>query len=249
MTASEALEQQAPEFHNRIVLSWRPEAQAFFRNRSSTRPVSAGETLYREGECFTHAVFPHAGVISLMSNTQSGRAIEKASIGHEGFVGLALIMGGGPSISNSTMLVPGHVSFLSIEDLDEAMERFFCVRTSMIRYAKCLIYQLMETVACNSLHSAEQRISRWLLHASDRVGGDSFQITHEALSQALGLRRATVSTAYAQLMRSGCISYSRGALTLLDRDALHERACECYRNVCDVFADAEKTPPYELPPL
>ena len=72
-------------------------------------------------------------------------------------------------------MVPGYASWLSLGDLDEAIAGFPCVRNAMLRYAKCLIIQLLESVACNSLHNAEERISRWLLDARDRVVGDSFQ--------------------------------------------------------------------------
>lgn len=196
-----------------------------------TRPFAAGEIIYEDGAPFTHAVFPHEGVLSLMAYMRDGKSVEKASIGLEGFLGYVLIMGGGNAISTSVAQVPGYASWLAIKDLDEALGEFVCVREAMLKYAKALISQTLESVACNSLHSAEQRIARWLLHAHDRVEGDRFMVTQRALSEVLGLRRATVSAICSHIQNEGVLNYSRGALEIIDRPALEHRSCECYERI------------------
>ncbi len=216
---------------NRILTSLRPAAQDFISKRVRTRQFSAGEVIYQVGAPFTHAVFPHEGSLSLMAYMEDGRSVEKASIGLEGFLGFVLINGGGSAISTSIARVPGYASWLSIQDLDEALAEFICVRETMLRYAKALISQTMESVACNSLHSAEQRIARWLLHVHDRVQGDRFLLTQQAMAESLGLRRATVSDVCSQFQRAGLLHYTRGILTIVERAALESKACECYRRV------------------
>lgn len=216
------------EIENRVILFMRPQAQAFLAARMETRPIAAGEVLYEAGAPFTHAIFPHVGVISLMSRMSGGRSVEKASIGREGFVGFPVIMGGKNAVSRTIVQVGGHASWLSIADLDEAMGRFECIRKIMLSYAQSLIVQVMHSVACNSLHSADQRVARWLLHAHDRVSDDNFHITQEAISAALGLRRATVSEVCSDLSRDDIIQYSRGSLMIVDRARLEHRTCECY---------------------
>ncbi|MHB1104466.1 MAG: Crp/Fnr family transcriptional regulator [Devosia sp.] len=101
----------------------------------------------------------------------------------------------------------------------------------MLRYGAALITQLMESVACNKLHSAEQRVARWLLQTQDRVAGGSFQLTQQTLSEVLGVRRATVSDVWSEFQESGILDYSRGTVTVADRRALEGRACECYARV------------------
>lgn len=216
------------EIRNRVLLSLRPAAREFLSSRLITSQTFAGQILYEDGAAFTHAVFPHSGVLSLMAQMEDGRSVEKTSIGPEGFLGFVLIMGGSKAISTSTVLVPGHASWLAISDLHEALAEFECVRQTMLRYSASLITQLMESVACNSLHSAERRVSRWLLQAQDRVAGESFQLTQQALSEVLGLRRATVSNVWSGLQEAGILDYSRGTVTVVDRSALEGRACECY---------------------
>lgn len=219
------------EIRNRILKSLRPAAQQFIAERVITRRVFAGEVINEDNQPFTHAVFPHEGVISLMARMSDGKSVEKTSIGLEGFLGFVHIMGGGEAVSRSVVQVPGYASWLSIAHLDEALEEFTCVRETMLRYAKSLIVQLMETVACNSLHSAEQRIVQWLLLAHDRVDGDLFSITQQAVADVLGLRRATVSEVCSQLMAAGLLNYARGEIEVRQREGLESRACECYGRI------------------
>jgi DNA-binding GntR family transcriptional regulator len=74
----------------------------------------------------------------------------------------------------------------------------------------------------------EERCARWLLATHDRVGGDSFMLTHEFLAAMLGVRRASVTVAAGMLQQAGLIRYSRGRVTIVDRDRLEEASCECY---------------------
>ncbi|WP_291009099.1 Crp/Fnr family transcriptional regulator [Hoeflea sp.] len=216
---------------NKVIQSVRPDAVRFLESRSIVRRLSQGQLVYAEAELFTHAIFPHEGVISLMAQMQDGRSVEKVSVGNEGFIGISFILGGGKAISASVVQVPGYASWISIEDLDQAIAEYPCVRDAMMEYAKSLTLQLMESVACNSLHRAEQRVSRWLLNAHDRVQSDTFQLTQEAISKVLGLRRATVSSICTALKDQGAITYSRGSLTITDRKLLESNACECYERI------------------
>jgi CRP-like cAMP-binding protein len=216
---------------NRILDSIRPQAQEFFRTHADVRPMNTGDVIFEDGAPVTHVVFPHEGVVSISAEMSNGRSVEKSSIGPEGFLGFSLIMGGGSSLGRSVVQVPGQASWVTIADLDVALEEFQCVREIMLRYAKSHTVQLMESVACNSLHTAEQRVARWLLHAHDRVEGDTYSVTQEAIAMLLALRRATVNAICTDLMNAGAISYHRGSLRVTNRAVLHERACECYERI------------------
>jgi DNA-binding FadR family transcriptional regulator len=55
-----------------------------------------------------------------------------------------------------------------------------------------------------------------------------FLLTHEFLGMMLGVRRTTVTDVMGALQKAGLIRYRRGHVTMLDQQALRERACECY---------------------
>jgi CRP-like cAMP-binding protein len=96
------------------------------------------------------------------------------------------------------------------------------------RYTQAMMTFIGQNVACNRLHSADERTARWLAHTHDRVNADSFPITQEFLALMLGVRRATVSVSARILQRAGLIRYSRGRMTIVDREGLHAAACDCY---------------------
>lgn len=227
--------------NNCVIQALRPDAIRFLEERAIVRRLSQGQTLHREGDPLTHAIFPHEGVVSMMAKMQDERSVEKVSVGNEGFIGICCILGGGDTIGTAVVQVQGYASWISIEDLDEAYAQYPCVRAAMLQYAKSLIVQLMESVACNSLHRAEQRVSRWLLSAHDRVNSDTFPLTQAAISQVLGLRRATVSSACRTLMNEGAIKYSRGAVTITDRSVLEGNTCECYGRIQMAFRKISAT--------
>jgi Crp-like helix-turn-helix domain len=69
----------------------------------------------------------------------------------------------------------------------------------------------------------------------DRADGDELPLTQEFLSVMLGVRRAGVTVAAHTLQEAGLIRYRRGLITILDRPALEDAACECYGIVRQQF--------------
>jgi CRP-like cAMP-binding protein len=115
------------------------------------------------------------------------------------------------------------------------------------RYTQALFSQIAQSSACNRLHTIEQRCARWLLQTHDRVDSDRFPLTQEFLAQMLGVQRSSVNGAAGALQDQGVIRYSRGIITILDRDGLENVACECYRVVADEFARLIPQPPSRRP--
>ena len=100
-----------------------------------------------------------------------------------------------------------------------------------LRYTEALLFQVMQSGACNQLHSLPERCARWLLMTHDRVGADSFILTQSYLAIMLAVRRASVSGVAAALQRNGLINYRRGRITILDRGGLESASCECYGRI------------------
>jgi CRP-like cAMP-binding protein len=115
-----------------------------------------------------------------------------------------------------------------IDILHVEFERSAQIRNLFVSYSETLLAQIQQTVACNALHTTQQRICRWLLMMHDRADGRYLGYTHEFLADVLGVNRKSVTLAAQALQREGLINYHRGTIQVLDRFGLEKASCECY---------------------
>jgi CRP-like cAMP-binding protein len=115
------------------------------------------------------------------------------------------------------------------------MERRGALYQLVRRYSQALLVLMTRSVACNALHEVNARCARWLLMTHDRVASDEIVLTHEYLSNMLGVRRPTVTLVLKALQRKGAIRSSRGRIAVLKRETLERLSCECYPVVRQAF--------------
>jgi CRP-like cAMP-binding protein len=115
-----------------------------------------------------------------------------------------------------------------VDAFTRALHEYPELRDMVERYTVAMMNQIMQSTACNHVHTVQQRMCRWLLMTHDRVGEDEFKLTQEFLAQMLGVRRPSVTVAAGKLQKAALISYQRGRIRVLDRAGLEARACECY---------------------
>ena len=115
-------------------------------------------------------------------------------------------------------------------DLKACLNSHGLYNSFLLSYAHTLLAQSSQSAVCNSFHTAEQRLARWLLMARDRVNEDILRFTQEMLSHMLGVPRNSVRAARA-LQNQGLIQYRRGEIRILERQKLEGAACECYHIV------------------
>lgn len=180
--------------------------------------------------------FVEDGLVSILGVMSDGSAVETATVGHEGMVGLPVFLGAASMAAQAFAQVPGRAYRLSASALREEIGRGGALAALLGRYTQALFTLVAQSSACNRLHPVEQRCARWLLMTHDRVGRDTFELTHLFLSQMLGVRRATVTEAAGELQRRGLIDYTRGRITVVDRPGLERAACECYGVISAEFA-------------
>ncbi len=152
-------------------------------------------------------------------------------VGKEGVTDVAVVLGDDISCHRGTVQHAGLALKLSAAALSEELiiSRDGGLRSVLLRYIRFALAQATQSAACNRLHSVDQRCARWLLGMRDRVGADTFPMTHEFLAYMLGVRRAGVTVAAQALRQAGLIRYARGRLTILNGEGLEAGACECYR--------------------
>ena len=190
--------------------------------------LERGRLLYDPGDRIDTVYFPLDGVISLMTLMENGAAIESATIGREGALGLMAAVAPRQSLSRAIVQTPARAARISASQLHEAWEKSPRIRDLVDRHNEALFGHAIQSVACNALHSVEARFSRWLLTCHDRISTDTVALTQEFLADMLGVQRTTVTAVARALQEKGVIRYRRGVVDIIDRAGLEALTCECY---------------------
>lgn len=193
------------------------------------------DQIYDIDEPIAAAYFPVSCVLSVVAAVDDNVAVEIATIGWEGMGGLPVFLGSATSPHRCFCQVPGQALRIEADALRAFLADDGPLHDLLHRYTHAMLTFVGQNVACNRLHTAEERTARWLAHTHDRVSTDTFPITQEFLALMLGVRRATVSVNARLLQRAGLIHYSRGRMTVLDTDGLHAAACDCYHLIHRTF--------------
>ena len=234
--------------HNKLLAALPRED--FNRLQPSLTPVpfTFRKFFNKQGEAIHHVVFPSSGVASVVNVMADGRMVETATIGNEGIVGSSVFFGGLTALADSFVQVPGDDCALSMPTV--AFQQELAHRGAFYelvgRYSEALQALIMQSTACNLLHSVEERCARWLLMTHDRVGGDDIRLTHEFLGMMLGVRRPTVSLVLGTLAKAGLIHNATRKIVVVNRQGLEEASCECYDMVRVHFARVLTQRRYEL---
>jgi CRP-like cAMP-binding protein len=187
-----------------------------------------GRVLGEPASKVAHVYFPTTAIVSLLNGTEDGGSTEIAVIGHEGIVGVSLFMGGGSKASRAFVQSAGKGFRLKADLMLQEFNRAGPVLHLLLRYTQALITQMAQTAVCNRHHSVEQQLCRWLLSSLDRLQSNEIVTTQELIANMLGVRREGVTEAAGRLQRCGLIEYHRGHITVIDREGLEQRTCECY---------------------
>lgn len=216
---------------NRILAALPHAALAILKPHLIPVSLSRGKVLSEPDEPLSHVYFVERGAISLVTYFEDGTTAEMATVGREGLVGIGTLLGVQHALSCHIVPVPGSALAVGVSHFRAALRDSTDLRTACESYAQAFFAHLLQNVACNAAHSAEQRCARWLLMCADQAGEEEFKLTHESLAEMLGVRRSTVTVIASSLQQSGIIRYCRGRIDVVDRRRLGAVACECYQTV------------------
>jgi CRP-like cAMP-binding protein len=186
------------------------------------------QVLHEVNEPIQYVYFPLCGICSMLKVMEDGSSIEVGTVGNEGFVGLPILLGTSHLPTESIIQIPGDAARMSASAFTRVITPGSPLYMILLRYTQALFNQVAQSVACNRVHSVEERFCRWILITHDRVGKDEFPLTQEFMGQMLGVRRASVSLAASTFQKAGFIQYSRGRMTIVDRQGIESTCCECY---------------------
>jgi CRP-like cAMP-binding protein len=207
-------------------------------------PLTLKAFLHPPGERIRDIYFPGGGFVSIVTVLKDGGMIEVATIGREGMVGVSAVVNGDPP--PSAAMVQGETDTcykMPADVFREEMNRGNSFHDLMSRFSQALTGFIMQSTACNAVHSIEQRLARWLLLAHDRMGKNEFAMTQEFMAMMLGASRPTVTVVASTLQKAGLISYHRGHLKIVNRKKLESASCECYETSTELLRNVIRRRP------
>jgi CRP-like cAMP-binding protein len=213
---------------NKLLLAIPDEEFRKIRSRLQFVDLPHHFILHQPHQTVRFAHFPNAGLISLVVELKDGRTVEAGLLGNEGASGMPAVLGLSRSPLREIVQIEGDAFRMRVNALRELLPSTPVLQATLNRYAAGLAMQVAQTAACNRLHKIEERLSRWLLIAQDRVDSGIVPITHDFLATMLGTDRPSVTVAAGVLQREGIIEYTRGSVRILNRKKLESFACECY---------------------
>lgn len=221
--------------HNRLLALLPSAEYDCLRPRLELVHTEFKQVLFERNKPIEYIYFPCNSVFSVLSFTRDGAAVEIGTIGNEGFSGIDILIGGRLATDTTICQVAGNSLRMRTIDFLEAVNGETPLREVTQRFLRAYLSQVSQSVVCNRLHTIEERFARLVLMTQDRVAGNEFHLTQEFLADMLGVQRPSVSVVAGAFQQAGLIKYSRGHMTILNRQKLEEVACECYAVVCEQF--------------
>ena len=185
--------------------------------------------IYYPGQNIETVYFPIHALISLVNTLEDGSTTEIGLVGNMGMIGIQVILGSGKSKQLAIVQIEDSAMKLSAEVLKQEFDRGGELQKSLLHFLEIRLDETAQLAVCNRHHIIEARLGRWLLTVSDLIQSDELPLTQEFLGNMLGVQRTGVTLAARTLQQAGLIHYSRGKITILDRESLEDATCECYQ--------------------
>ncbi len=215
----------------------RPHEQAMVAECAESYGFTSGHVFYDPGDDVRYAYFPRfSAVTSFHVIMADGSAIETAMVGSEGAVGGIVSKGRLPAYARSCVMHGGDFYRIACTDLAQLKEENLHMRQLFTRYADCMLAQVFQSVACNAVHTIEQRAAKWLVAAMDRTGSHVVSMTQDQLGSILGVGRTYVSRVIRKMKAMGAVKTRRGGIVVEDRRCLEHMSCDCNVLVGQHFA-------------
>lgn len=188
------------------------------------RKYRAGQLVYLQGARPERFYYLISGSVRSFISTGDGEERVLAIHRSGDLMGEASFFDGCPRVTSAMAVEDCRILAIDREQLDAAFQRHPELALPMLQHLARTVRLLSDHVESASL-PARQRVVRWLL--SQPAGPDgALKATHEAIGQAVGLSRVTVSRALGELAALGLVKLGYRSVSVLDRGALGELALE-----------------------
>jgi len=174
-----------------------------------------------------------ASLAAQLVTLEGGASAESAQIGRDGVIGLPTGDIPTPAFAHHIIIQGGTFLRVTLSDFLTARQQSPAIADITARYAACLAAQNLQSIACNAVHSLEQRTARWLLAAAERTGDLYISVTQEQLGALLGAGRSYTSRQIQRFKARDLVRTRRGGIAITDYDGIAKQACSCHQRVKD----------------
>lgn len=195
-----------------------------------------GDILCEPEQPYKYVYFPVTAFISLLGIINAHPPLEVGLIGHEGMLGVTLVLSVRGAPLRSMVQGSGSALRLAAPRFRRLLRQNPVLLRMLNRYLFVTTAQLAQIVACTHFHDVDKRLARWLLMTHDRAPADHFYLTHQYLADMLGVQRSAVSIAASSLQQRSIIKYTRGEIIILNREELEQASCGCYKAMNEGYA-------------
>jgi len=219
---------------NLLLARLPPGAREHLRSRMETVVLRRGQRLFESGERIAHVFFPLGGLVSLESGTADGRNVQLTTVGHEGLVGLAVVLRDEVPPYRAVVCEGAQALRIRSTVLAAELRRDGPVSAVLLSYAARVFREIAQSLVCYRTHTVLQRLCRSLLTAADHLCADAVEVSQEKLAEALGADRSAISHALVELQDADAIRARYRRIVIRKRSMLEATACECYHALLDV---------------
>lgn len=213
---------------NLVLRAVEDDLWARFSGRFERVAFAKGQALQETGDEVEWVYFPETGLIGLVAETSGGESAQCTTVGREGAEGVFEACGSRRAFYRAIVPVPGDALRVRAGVYRDLFDQSAGLRTAVHKLVEVLLAESRQYVACNALHSLQSRLARLLVDAQEKSGsGTALPLTQDALAQMLGVQRTSVALAIASLEKVGVVRRGRGAVDIVDRQALEREACSC----------------------
>ena len=231
------LTQARMEIENNILASLPPAEFDFLVARMEPATLTNGTIIANAGDTLRRCYFPSNGMVSLLSVTENGKAVEVGYTGHEGFIGLTAVLGKNEMPYQALVQAGSDGFFVDAKAVNDLFRQNGAFHDSVLRYSYVVLRQISQTAICNHFHTIQARLARWMTVMSERSNNRHLTLTQEFIAHMLGVQRTSVGMIATTMQDDGLIRYRRGKVEILDFERLRNSACECYFVISNEMAE------------
>jgi CRP-like cAMP-binding protein len=211
-----------------LLKALQPQDRELLLPKLSEVRLETGRLLFDPGDVVDYCYFPvGSAVASYFVLLDTGVIVETLMVGREGALGGIVSNGSLPAYARSVVMHGGSFYRIAVSELERIKHASPTVRALFSRYADCLLAQVFQSIACNAIHTIDQRAAKWLIAATERIGRNDITMTQEQLASMMGIGRSYASRVVQKFKADGLVRTRRGGIEVTAPGELKERACEC----------------------